>query len=118
MIWLCAALAVGVVVATVVLAVGGGTVMGPPQRDRPASDLSGPIGVDQLRTVRFPVVARGYRMADVDALLSALADQMDSQAAGEAPGEAADEAADRAAERSVSQPASPGETADSTGLAE
>lgn len=117
MIWLCAALAVGVVVATVVLAVGGGTVMGPPQRDRPASDLSGPIGVDQLRTVRFPVVARGYRMADVDALLSALADQMDSQAPGEAAGEAADQA-DRVAERSVSQPVSPAESADSTGLAE
>lgn len=37
---------------------------------------AGPLGADDLRRVRFPIVVRGYRPADVDALLARLADQL------------------------------------------
>jgi DivIVA domain-containing protein len=40
----------------------------------------GPWTADDLRRVRFPVVFRGYRMADVDALLDRLAEQQASSA--------------------------------------
>lgn len=36
----------------------------------------GPLTGADLRRVRFPIVLRGYRPADVDALLARLADQL------------------------------------------
>lgn len=46
----------------------------------------GPLTSEDLRRVRFPVVFRGYRMADVDALLDRLADQQSaSPPAGAVP---------------------------------
>lgn len=41
----------------------------------------GPLTAEDVRLVRFPVVFRGYRMADVDALLDRLADQREQVAA-------------------------------------
>ena len=35
----------------------------------------GPITADDLRRIRFPIAFRGYRMAEVDALLSRLAEE-------------------------------------------
>jgi len=49
------------------------------------------VGAD-LRRVRFSLAFRGYRMSEVDTLLTRLADQLDDRSAG-GP-EAADEAAD------------------------
>jgi len=46
-----------------------------PGPDLPDADLQG----DDLRGVRFSVVARGYSMAQVDALLDRLADQLDGR---------------------------------------
>lgn len=46
---------------------------------------AGPLTADDLRRVRFPVVFRGYRMADVDALLDRLAEQHDAPAQAPAP---------------------------------
>ncbi len=40
----------------------------------PAGELSG----DDLRRVRFSLGVRGYRMSEVDTLLSRLADQLDA----------------------------------------
>lgn len=42
---------------------------------------AGRIGAEDLRRVRFPLGLRGYRMAEVDALLDRLAAQIDSDSA-------------------------------------
>ncbi|HEY1133467.1 MAG TPA: DivIVA domain-containing protein [Nocardioides sp.] len=57
------------------VAAGHGTPMAPEHGDRPDVGLpaEGPLTADDLRAVRFPVVLRGYRQADVDALLARLA---------------------------------------------
>lgn len=39
---------------------------------------AGRIGADDLRRVRFPLAFRGYRMAEVDALLDRLAAQFEA----------------------------------------
>lgn len=41
----------------------------------------GPLTGDDVRRVRFPIVLRGYRPADVDALLARLADQLGADSA-------------------------------------
>jgi len=46
-----------------------------PGPDLPDADLKG----DDLRGVRFAVVARGYSMPQVDALLDRMADQLDGK---------------------------------------
>ncbi len=46
-------------------------------RDRPDPDLpDGPLGAPDLERVRFSMALRGYRMAEVDALLDRLAAQL------------------------------------------
>ena len=47
--------------------------------DRPDAGVppTGRVTADDLRAVRFPVVLRGYRQADVDALLERLAAQQE-----------------------------------------
>jgi DivIVA domain-containing protein len=35
----------------------------------------GPVTADDLRRIRFPLAFRGYRMAEVDALLNRLAEE-------------------------------------------
>ena len=39
----------------------------------------GPLTADGLREVRFNVAMRGYRIAEVDALLSRMAEEMESR---------------------------------------
>lgn len=50
-----------------------------PVRDMPNPELpDGPLSADDLRGVQFAVVARGYSMTQVDALLDRLAVQLDA----------------------------------------
>jgi DivIVA domain-containing protein len=77
-VWFLGVLVVLVIGATVVVAAGRGGEMRPVYDDRP--DLlvpDAPLTGDVLRSVRFSVAVRGYRMDEVDALLARLADQLD-----------------------------------------
>lgn len=49
----------------------------------------GPIGAQDLRTVRFSLALRGYRMGEVDALLDRLARQLEQAEAGSEQGQSA-----------------------------
>ncbi|GAA0975909.1 hypothetical protein ENKNEFLB_03652 [Nocardioides aquaticus] len=75
MTWLLAVLAVLLLGGVAVVAAGRGGPLAPAGDDDPAPDVpaSGPLTADDLRRVRFPLALRGYRMADVDALLDRLA---------------------------------------------
>ena len=84
------------------VAAGRGGVMPDDDRDLPPSRVPdvGPLTAEHLRHVRFPLALRGYRMADVDALLSRLASQLEEgdrdrseteEAAVESAGESAKE---------------------------
>lgn len=70
--------ALAVVVAAVTLAVvGGGDSDGPlpeaaPERLQDLLPLDRPVDRADIETLRFPLAARGYRMADVDDALSRL----------------------------------------------
>lgn len=84
MMWFFAILVVLAMGGVAAVAVGRGEPMLDEHPDRPdvlvpaARDLTGA----DLRAVRFPLALRGYRMADVDALLDRLAGQL---AAAQAP---------------------------------
>ncbi|MDN4172430.1 DivIVA domain-containing protein [Nocardioides sp. SOB77] len=75
MMWFFAILVVVVMGGIAAVAAGRGAPMAEPEHDRPAVDLpaGGALSADDLRRVRFPLALRGYRMADVDALLDRLA---------------------------------------------
>jgi DivIVA domain-containing protein len=61
------------------LAAGHGEPMAPAYDDRPDALVPGqrPIDSTDLRKVRFSLAVRGYRMAEVDALLARLAGQLE-----------------------------------------
>jgi DivIVA domain-containing protein len=82
MIWLLAIVAILVIGALVVLAVARGTAMAPAFDDRREVRLPAdrPLRADDVRSVRFTMTLRGYRMAEVDALLARLAAEMDERA--------------------------------------
>lgn len=75
MIWLFAVLVVLALGAVAVVAAGRGTPMAEAFDDRPDAVVpeSGPLTADDLRRVTFSLAFRGYRMAEVDALLDRLA---------------------------------------------
>jgi DivIVA domain-containing protein len=79
MMWLFAVLVVLVMGGVAMVAAGRGKPMAASYDDSPdalvpaAGDLTG----TDLRRVRFPLAFRGYRMADVDALLDRLAAQLE-----------------------------------------
>lgn len=77
MMWLFAILIVLALGAVAVIAAGRGTPMSPAYDDAPDSLVprEGPITADDLRRIRFPLAFRGYRMAEVDALLDRLAEE-------------------------------------------
>lgn len=79
MMWFFAILVVLALGGVAIVASGRGEPLAPAYDDRPDVDL--PAGRDlvaaDLRKVRFGVVLRGYRMAEVDALLARLADQLE-----------------------------------------
>ncbi len=61
-------------------------VLTDPIHDRAVGSLpEGPLQAKDLRGVRFPVAFRGYRMEDVDALLSRLENQLEAPSATAVP---------------------------------
>ena len=78
MMWFLAILVVLLMGGIAVVAAGRGTPMAEVYGDRPDTTVpaDGPLRAEQLRRVRFPLAFRGYRMAEVDALLDRLADQL------------------------------------------
>ncbi|HET8663753.1 MAG TPA: DivIVA domain-containing protein [Nocardioides sp.] len=79
MMWLFAILIVLALGAIAVVAAGRGTPMSPAYDDAPDSLVprDGPITGEDLRLIRFPLAFRGYRMAEVDALLERLAEELE-----------------------------------------
>jgi DivIVA domain-containing protein len=77
MIWFFAILIVLALGGVAVVAAGRGQPMGPAYDDSPDSLVpsEGPVTADDLRRIRFPLAVRGYRMAEVDALLERLAEE-------------------------------------------
>jgi len=75
--WLFAILIVLALGGVSVVAAGRETPMAPAYDDAPDTlvPADGPITADDLRRIRFPIAFRGYRMAEVDALLSRLAEE-------------------------------------------
>lgn len=90
--WVLAVLVVVVLGAVAVLAAGAGGGLEEPEHDRVPTGLpsSGPLQAEDLRKVRLPLAVRGYRMADVDALLERVAEQWDERS-DERPDERPDE---------------------------
>jgi DivIVA domain-containing protein len=88
MMWLFAILIVLALGAVAVVAAGRGTPMSTAYDDAPDSLVprDGPITADDLRRIRFPLAFRGYRMAEVDALLDRLAEERErAEAEGARP---------------------------------
>jgi DivIVA domain-containing protein len=77
MMWFFAILVVLALGAVAVVAAGRGTPMQPAYDDAPDAlvPADGPLTAADLRRVRFPIALRGYRMAEVDALLDRLAEE-------------------------------------------
>jgi DivIVA domain-containing protein len=77
MMWLFAILIVLALGGVAVVAAGRGTPMAPAYDDAPDTLVpdDGPVTADDLRRIRFPLAFRGYRMAEVDALLNRLAEE-------------------------------------------
>ncbi|UUW87142.1 DivIVA domain-containing protein [Nocardioides sp. WV_118_6] len=83
MMWVFAVLIVLAMGGVALLAAGHGEPMRTAYDDRPDALVPAdrPIGAGDLRTVRFSLAFRGYRMSEVDALLQRLAGEMDRAAA-------------------------------------
>jgi DivIVA domain-containing protein len=77
MMWFFAILVVLALGGVAVVASGRGQPLGPAYDDSPDSLVpsDGPVTADDLRRIRFPLAVRGYRMAEVDALLERLAEE-------------------------------------------
>jgi DivIVA domain-containing protein len=90
MIWLFAVLVVLALGAIAVVASGRGAPMSPAYDDAPDSlvPAEGPVTADDLRRIRFPLAFRGYRMAEVDALLERLAEEREAADRADAAAEA------------------------------
>jgi DivIVA domain-containing protein len=87
MMWFFAILIVLAMGGIAMVAAGRGTPMAPAYDDRPDATVprDGEVGADDLRRVRFSLAFRGYRMSEVDALLSRLAREMEDRDLGDAP---------------------------------
>jgi len=85
MTWFFAVLVVLALGGVAVVASGRGGSMPPAYDDRPDLALPDdrPIAAQDLRTVRFPLAFRGYRMSDVDTLLARLATELEERSDGE-----------------------------------
>jgi DivIVA domain-containing protein len=79
MTWFFAVLAVLALGAIAMVASGYGAPMAPAYDDRPDVTVpaDGDVTGDDLRRIRFTTAVRGYRMAEVDALLDRLAGQLE-----------------------------------------
>lgn len=83
MMWVFAVLVVLAMGGVAVIAAGQGEPLAPAYDDRPDAAVPAhrPLTGSDLRRVRFPLALRGYRMADVDALLARLADEFEARGA-------------------------------------
>ena len=81
MMWFFAILIVLAMGGIAVVASGRGTPMQPAYDDRPDSlvPARGDLAGEDLRRVRFSLAFRGYRMAEVDALLDRVAAQLEAR---------------------------------------
>jgi DivIVA domain-containing protein len=84
MLWLFAVVVVLAMGGIALVASGCGAPMVDVQHDRyaaaaPVIPAEGDLGPQDLRRVRFSLALRGYRMSEVDALLSRLAAQLEAQ---------------------------------------
>jgi DivIVA domain-containing protein len=88
--WLFAILIVLALGGVAVVAAGRGTPMATAYDDAPDSLVpeNGPITAEDLRRIRFPLAFRGYRMAEVDALLDRLAEEREHAARTAVEGDA------------------------------
>ena len=95
MMWLFAILIVLAMGGVAVVASGRGGSMAPAYDDRPDLDLppDRPLAAGDLRTVRFPLAVRGYRMSDVDELLARLAMELEDREGGRDDGVGPDQPA-------------------------
>ena len=86
MMWVFAIVVVLVMGAVAAVAAGKGTPMADVPADRPDPVLpaEGPVTAEDLRRVRFSLAFRGYRMAEVDALLHRLAAEREAAPAADA----------------------------------
>jgi DivIVA domain-containing protein len=82
--WLFAILIVLALGGVAVVAAGRGAPLEQAYDDAPDSlvPADGPISADDLRRIRFPIAFRGYRMAEVDALLDRLAEERETPVPG------------------------------------
>ncbi len=81
MTWFFAVLAVAVMGVVAVVATGRGGGLDEVFDDRPDARVpaDGPLRADDLRRVRFSTALRGYRMAEVDALLDRLTAELEER---------------------------------------
>lgn len=84
MTWFLAALIVLIIGAVAVVAAGKGEGLRPAEEDVPAVEFpqGRAITAEDLRALRLNTAVRGYRMAEVDALLDRIADQLDEGPSG------------------------------------
>lgn len=87
MMWVFAVLVVLAMGGVALLAAGRGEPMAPAYDDRPDAlvPASRPVRADDLRRVRFSLALRGYRMSEVDTLLTRLAREMEGDRPDAAP---------------------------------
>jgi DivIVA domain-containing protein len=87
MMWFFAILIVLAMGGIAMVAAGRGAPMAPAYDDRPDATVprDGVLGAEDLRRVRFSLAFRGYRMSEVDALLSRLAGEMEDRDLRDAP---------------------------------
>ena len=93
MMWVFAIMIVLAMGAIAMLAAGRGAPLAPAYDDRPdaAVPADRPLEGEDLRRVRFSLALRGYRMSEVDALLSRLAHEMEAARRTDEPGDHARE---------------------------
>jgi len=94
MTWFFAVIVVAVMGAIAVVASGRGGAMADVYDDRPDARVpaDGLLTAHDLRQVRFSTAFRGYRMAEVDALLDRLAAELEYSRTEPAPRRRPDEA--------------------------
>lgn len=82
--WVFAVLVVLAMGGVAMVAAGRGEPLAPAYDDRPDAVVPGEraLVAEDLRQVRFPLAFRGYRMAEVDELLSRLATEMEDRDRG------------------------------------
>jgi DivIVA domain-containing protein len=80
MMWVFAVLVVLAMGGVALVAAGRGEPMAPTYDDRPDALVPDgrPLAAEDLRRVRFSLALRGYRMSEVDALLSRLAAELEA----------------------------------------